>query len=223
MSGPVTADVQTFKPTTGRVMGVLGLATAAFLGVMFVVSAPPAVAVPGVIACTIAAVLVWASMLRPGVSASQDDLTMRTLFETVTIPLAGIDTVLVRRYLLVRAGGTKYICPAISRSLRKTVRTELKWGGGGTSQMISPGSAVANDPTVVAASQKARQGDIDYADFVEERIKSLAAGARARKGIEERSEEEYELGQQTVRRPYWPVVVGLVVLVIAFVVTLFAL
>jgi hypothetical protein len=222
MSGPATADVQTFKPTTGRVMGVLGVVTALFLGFMFAISGSAGVAVPGVIACVLAAVLVWASMLRPGVSATQDDLTMRTLFETVTIPLAGIDTVMVRRYLLVRAGGTKYICPAIGRSLRKTVRSELKWSGS-SSQLVSPGSAVSNDPSVIAASEAKRTGDIDYADFVEERIKHLAASARARRGIEERSEEEYELGQQAVRRPYWPVVVALVVLGVAFVVALIVL
>ena len=42
------------------------------------------------------------------------------MLESVTIPLAAIDTVVVRRYLLVRSGGEKYICPAIGRSLRKT-------------------------------------------------------------------------------------------------------
>jgi len=222
MSGPAAADVQTFKPTTGKVMGILGLATAAFLAVMFAISASPGVAVPGVIACMFAGVMVWGSMLRPSVSATSEHLTLRTLFETVTIPLGGIDTVLVRRYLLVRAGGTKYVCPAIGRSLRKTVRSELKWGGGG-STMLSPGSAVGNDPSAVAASEVKRPGDIDYADFVEERIKHLAATDRARRGIEERSEEEYELGRTAVRRTFWPVVVSLVVLGIAFVVALVVL
>jgi hypothetical protein len=222
MAGPMTADGQDFRATTGRVTGMVGLATAGFLAVMFVVSARPAVAVPGVIACAIAALLVWGSMLRPAVSATSDDLTMRTLFETVTIPLAGIETVLVRRYLLVRAGGTKYICPAIGRSLRKTVRSEMKWSGGG-SAMISPASAVAGQTAAQAPSDVNRKGDIDYADFVEERIKHLARNARAQRGIEERSEEEYELGRQVVRRTFWPLVGGLVVLGVAFVVALVAL
>jgi hypothetical protein len=222
MSGPVTADGQAFRATTGRVSGVVGLATTAFLAFMFIVSAPPSVAVPGVIACAIAALLVWGSMLRPAVSATADALTLRTLFETVTIPLAGIETVVVRRYLLVRAGGTKYICPAIGRSLRKTVRSEMKWSGGG-SAMISPASAVANQTAAQADSDVKRKGDIDYADFVEERIQHLARNARAQQGIEERSEEEYELGQQTVRRTFWPLVVSLVVLGVAFVVALVAL
>jgi hypothetical protein len=219
MPGPAADDAQTFRATTGRVTGILGLVTCAFLAVMFVVSASPAVAVPGVIACLLVGVLVWASMLRPGVSATSEELTVRTLFETVTIPLAGIDTVVVRRYLVVRAGGTRYICPAIGRSLRKTVRAEMKWGGG-SSQLLSPGSAVGNDSSVIAASDVGRKGEIDYADFVEQRIQHLAAADRGRRGIEERSEEEYELGQQAVRRPFWPVIGALVVLGVAFVVTL---
>lgn len=213
--------MERFTATNGRVTGVLGLVTAAFIAVMFVISAPARIAVPGVIACLFAAVVLWGAMLRPGVSATADHLLMRTLFETVTIPLAGIDTVVVRRYLLVRAGGTKYVCPAIGRSLRKTVRSEMKWSGG--PQVLSPGAAITKDSSVIAASQIKRKGEIDYADFVEERILHLAASARAARGIEERSEEEYELGSQTVRRTFWPVLVALAVLAVAFVVALVVL
>lgn len=213
--------METFTASNGRVTGVLGLLTAAFIAVMFVISAPARIAVPGVIACLFAAVVLWGAMLRPGVSATADDLLMRTLFESVTIPLAGIDTVLVRRYLLVRAGGSKYVCPAIGRSLRKTVRSEMKWSGG--AQVLSPGAAITKDSSVIAASQVKRKGEIDYADFVEQRIVHLAASARAARGIEERSEEEYELGSQAVRRTFWPVVVALVVLGLAFVVALVVL
>ena len=95
---------------------------------------------------------------------------MRTLSEEVTIPLAAIDTVAVRRYLLVRAGGVKYICPAISRSLRKTVRNEMKWQGG--SQMLAPGLR-SGDSGPVQTEVKGSKG-VDYADFVETQIMQLA-------------------------------------------------
>jgi hypothetical protein len=68
-----------------------------------------------------------------------------------------------------------------------------------------------------------RQGDIDYADFVEQRILHLAAAARARRGIEERSEEEYELGKKAVRHAFWPVIGALVALALGFVVALLVL
>jgi hypothetical protein len=221
MSGPTTDDVQTFTSTGGRLTGVLGLTTAAFIAVMFVISSPAPVAVPGVIACAFVGVLFWAAMIRPDVAVVDDDLRLRNVFDTVTIPLAGIDTVVVRRYLVVRAGGTKYVCPAIGRSLRKTVRSDMKWSGG--SQILAPGAAIVSDSSVIAASQVKRDGEIDYPDFVEQRIQHLAAAARAKRGIEERSEEEYELGSQAVRRTFWPVVVALAVLGVAFVVALVVL
>ena len=187
---------------------------------MFVMSAPAHIAVPGVLACAFAAVVVWAAMLRPGVSATADELRMRTLFESVTIPLAAIDAVLVRRYLLVRAGGNRYICPAISRPLRKTVRSEMKWNGG--PQVLAPGAAITKDATRSPPSRSSGQGDIAYPDFVEQQIRTWPT-TRAARGIEERSEEEYELGSQAVRRNAWPVIGGLAVLGAAFVVALVVL
>ena len=135
----------------------------------------------------------------------------------MSIPLASIDTVVVRRYLLVRSGGRKYICPAIGRSLRKTVRSEMKWK---PAQFMSPTAALdrfgesqgAGPTTDVKAPH-----ELAYADFVEERLAVLAADDRARRGIEERSEEEYELGSQVVRQLAWVELAALGALAVAFV------
>jgi hypothetical protein len=89
--------------------------------------------------------------------------------------------------------------------------------------VLSPGAAISRDSSVIAASEVKRQGDIDYADFVEQRIVHLAAAARARRGIEERSEEEYEIGSQAVRRTFWPVIAAMALLALAFVVALVVL
>jgi hypothetical protein len=213
---PVSEEVQRFRATNGRVTGVLGLVLCAVGAVAFATSGSAHLAVSGLLGCAFAAVLVWAAMLRPQVSASGDQLTMRTLFENVTIPLASIDTVVVRRYLLVRSGGNKYICPAIGRSLRKTVRTEMKWKGG--PQMLAPGGQV--EARMGQLQTEATTHDLDYADFVEQQITALAGNDRARRGIEPRSEEEYDLGSQATRRTAWLVVVALAALGVAFVVSL---
>ena len=55
---------------------------------------------------------------------------------------------------------------------------------------------------------------------MEQRIAHLAADDRARRGIAERSEEEYELGSQVVRRPAWLEIAVLAVLAVALVVAL---
>jgi hypothetical protein len=205
-----------FRPTNGRVMGALGLVVCVLLAVAFAMSMSAGSAVAAVLACAFGAVLVWAAMLRPGVSVSDDQLHLRTLFESVSVPLASIESVLVRRYLVVRSGGNKYICPAISRSLRKTVGAEMRWSGG--SRGI-PGTPDVEERAGGLATHVQDQ-DLAYADFVEQRITQLAADDRARRGIEARSEEEYELGSQVVRRTAWPVIGALGLLLVAFVVAL---
>lgn len=216
MADQPAEEIQRFRPTNGRVMGILGLLLCVFVAVILVVYESSRVAVPGVVGCVFVALLVWLAMLRPGVSATSTDLTMRTLFETVSIPLASIDTVIVRRYLLVRSGGRKYICPAISRPLRRTVRNELRWGG---QQLMNPG---LSEERIAGGSMKTdvKPQGVDYPDFVEQQIAALAANDRARRGIEERSEEEYELGSEVVRRTAWFELVALAVLAVAFVVAL---
>ncbi len=214
----MSEEVHTFRATNGRVMGVLGLLLCALVAVLFAVSGSAHVAVPGMLASAFAAVLVWSALLRPRVAASADELRVRTLFESVSIPLAAIDTVVVRRYLLVRAGGKKYICPAISRPLRKTVRSELKWKG--SPQLLAPGLLVSDTLGSVETQDPTTAHEIAYPDFVETQISSMADTARARRGIAARSEEEYALGSQVARRMAWPELGGLVVLGAAFVIAL---
>ena len=216
MADQAAEEMQRFRPTNGRVMGCLGLVLCLALAVMFVLYEAPHVAVPGVLGCVLGAVLVWLAMLRPSVAASTTELRMRTLFESVRIPIASIETVVVRRYLLVRSGGQKYICPAISRPLRKTMRNEMRWSG---QQFLGPG--LTEDRLSGGNLQtQVDQNELSYPDFVEQRIGQLAANDRARRGIEARSEEEYELGSHVVRRVAWLEIGVLVVLAVAFVAAL---
>lgn len=223
MASEQAAEIHRFRATNGRVMGGIGLALCLLAAVLLVVTESRAVAVPGVIGCAFVGVLLWMALLRPSVAATSSELRLRTVFESVSIPLASVETVVVRRYLLVRSGGRRYICPAISRPLRKTIRDELKWSG---SNLMQPGVSMdrlgeatgENLQTEVKSEQ-----ELAYADFVEQRIASLAANDRARRGIAERSEEEYELGSHVVRRTAWRQIGVLAVLAAAFVVTLVVL
>jgi hypothetical protein len=214
----VAEEMQRFRPTNGRAMGVLGLVLCVLVAGVLAIYDSPHVAIAGGLGCAFAAVLVWLAMLRPSVAASDTELRLRTLFQTVTIPIASVESVVVRRYLLVRSGGQKYICPAISRPLRKTLRSELRWRG---PQLMAP--AVPEERLAGGHLQtQVDQHELSYPDFVEQRIGRLAADDRARRGIEERSEEEYELGSHAVRRVAWLELGVLVLLAVAFVVALIA-
>ena len=224
MADAPSEQIQRFRSNNGRVIGWVGLALCALVAVVLVFSEDTQVVVPGVLGCAFVAVLVWVSMLRPSVAASPTDLLLRTMFESVSIPLASIETVLVRRYLLVRAGGQKYICPAISRPLRKTIRAEMKWAG--SPNPLLPGASaerLGEASSENLETEAAHQQDLAYADFVEQRIAALAADDRASRGIEERSEEEYELGSHVVRRTAWLELGVLAALLVATVVTWVAL
>ena len=213
----MSEQVQTFRVTSGRVTGVVGVVMCVAVAALFVITEPPAAAITGVLGCAFVGVLTWASLLRPHVAATAEELWMWTLFHKVAIPLASIDTVLVRRYLVVRSGGVKYICPAIGRSLRQTARTELKWHG--STQMLAPGMQV-NDERIAAQIDVKDTKEVAYADFVETEIVRLADADRLRRGIEARSEEEYELGAQARRRWAWLEICAVVVLGVAFVISL---
>lgn len=218
MAQAAAEEVERFRPTNGRVMGVLGLLLCLVVVAVFVLSESPHVAVPGVLACAAAALLIWMALLRPHVAATRTHLHLQNLFERVSIPLASIDTVVVRRYLLVRAGGRKFICPAISRPLRKTMRKETGWRG---STMMAPG--VSEDQLATALKTDVKEhDDLNYPDFVEQRILGLAADDRARRGIKERSEEEYALGSQVERHVRWRELGVLALLVVAFAISLLA-
>jgi hypothetical protein len=219
MADQPTAEDQRFRPNNGRIIGTIGLLLCAAVAVVLVTTEPASVAVPGVIGCLFVAGLTWMALLRPSVRVVGSELHLQTMFDSVSIPLASIETVVVRRYLLVRSGGERYICPAISRPLRKTIRAEMKWSG---QSGLQPGLSLdrLGDAAGEALQTEVKsEQDLAYADFVEQRIAALAAHDRARRGIESRSEEEYELGSQVVRRTAWPELAALAALLVATVVT----
>ena len=71
----------------------------------------------------LAAVLAWASMLRPALWVAGEHLVMRNMLETVHVPLAAIEQLAVRQVLAVRAGDKRYVSTVVGRPWRKAVRT----------------------------------------------------------------------------------------------------
>jgi hypothetical protein len=204
VSSVSSEEIHRFHPTNGRVTGVLGLAVCLLVAVLTVIDASTRSAVTVVLGCLFFAALFWAALLRPRVWAEPDQrLVIQTMFTTISIPLAAIESAVVRRFLVVSAGGNRYICPAISRPLRKTVDADMSF-------RRSP----LRTPEVKG------EHDMYYPDFVEEQIERFAREDRLRRGIEERSEEEYELAGLATRTPAWPEIAGVVVLGVAFAVAL---
>jgi hypothetical protein len=188
-------EVEDFRPTSGRISGVLGIGicvATVVLGVAeFDEGFPPAL----VWAALFAGVLFWAAMLRPRVWVSGSELRMRNMLDTITLPLASIEQIAVRQVLSVRAGDRRYVSSAVGKSWRQAMKRDRE---------REPGA------------------DAPYAVFVEERLAQLAENARSTQGIALMSDEQLELARSVRREWAWPEIVLLAFTALGFVVALLA-
>jgi hypothetical protein len=189
--------VERFQPTSGRIMGLLALAAAVGVVVLGLVDRESGSPPPVMAGAVAGGILVWAAMLRPRVWATHDDLVMRNMLHSVSIPLAAIEQVAVRQVLAVSAGEKRYVSPAIGKSWRQAVRSD----------------GAPREPAAVQATHS-------YPDFVQERISRLAEDARARLGVSPLSDEQVALASGVRRTWAWPEIAGLAAATAALVVLL---
>ena len=185
--------VEEFRPTSGRFQGVIAVVAAAVLVVIGFRDLDSGFPAPVIAAALLLGVLAWAAMLRPRIWATADDLVMRNMLHTVSIPLAAIQTVVVRQVLAIGVGEGRYVSPAIGQSARRTARIER--------------SGVRKSPTE------------SYQVFVEERIVQLAENARLELGVAKHSDEQAALAGGVRRSWAWPEIVALAACVLALVLT----
>ena len=185
--------VEDFRPSSGRITGVLGVGICVGIVVLGVVESdegfPPAV----VWAALFAAVLFWSATLRPRVRVTASELRLRNMLATISVPLAAIEQIVVRQVLLVRAGDQRYVSSAIGKSWRQALKSD---------RPAKPGEAAP------------------YPIFVEERLQQLAEEARARAGITLMSDEQLALAEGVRRDLAWPEIVLLGFTALGFVITL---
>lgn len=191
-------EVEKFRATGGRVTSAVGLVLAGVVVTIGLVELDRGFP-PWVIAfAALFAVLVWAAILRPGLELESDTLVMRNMFETVSIPLAGVEELAVRQVLAVRAGDRRHVSTVVGRTWRK---------------------AALGRPKASAAGEKAPD-QMAYADFVEERLRQRVEDARAAAGVRPGSPEQLALADGVRRQPAW-LPIGIVsVASLAFVVAL---
>ena len=172
MSTALARPVQKFKPTTGPVLGYLGLAVCALVVGIVVTSEQHVIGVRVALGAVLAGVVIWLALLRPRAAAYDDTLVLRGMLSDTTLPLAGIDAAVVRHMLVVWIGEDRYTCAGIARSTRSMVKRR------------NPGvlSVLGLQQTDDRMGVHGAGGDIgtsgDYATFVETRIEDLARSAR---------------------------------------------
>lgn len=190
--------VERFRPTSGRLTGALGLVVAGTVLLVGVVERDQGFPLWLMAVAVLAAVLVWTSMLRPALWATREHLVMRNMLETVTIPLAAVESYQVRQVLVVLAGDRRHVSTVLGRSWRKVALGNRR---------VRPGS----DGSLPA--------ELPYVDWAQERLGQLVDDARAAAGVRVGSPEQVALGAAVRRERAWLPIATLVVSVAALVVT----
>ncbi len=197
--------IERFRPTSGQVVGYLTLVAIAVLLVYLAVTMRTVDGLRVGTGLLLFGVLVWALLLRPRVTAYPDELHILNSFRDVMVPYASIDEVTVGKFLSVWAGEDRHVCTGIGRPRRRAGAGRSK----GTTSMLALGRAAETEGGH-------RSGRVSYADFVQDRIISLAE--EARRGAASADGTTDPPPRQVWA---WPELVGVLVSGTAFVLSLF--
>jgi hypothetical protein len=201
------AAVEKFAPNGGTVVAVVGglVVLALLVGWAIDIHDVPLVVPALALLC---GVVVYISTLRPRVLVRGHDLVLRNMLTTVTVPLAAVEELAVRQVLAIRAGGRRYVCAGVGRSMRSAMK------GSAAQKAREQMGGLRGE---LERAKVAAEPGMHYADYVEMRLTELVNEDRARRGIKRFSAEADELGRQVRRewaRPELAALAGAAVLVV---------
>ena len=161
-------------------------------------------------AALFAGVVLYTSTVRPRVWVQGHELVLRNMLNTIRIPLAAVEELAVQQLLAVRAGGKRYVCAGVGRSMRQAMK------GSSVQKARAQMGGLRGELSAV------REPGMHYGDFVEIRLQELVNEDRARRGIGRFSAEADELAKQVRREWAWPEIAALVVTIVFLTVTVLA-
>jgi hypothetical protein len=201
--------VERFAPNGGTAIAVVGaLVVLGFVGSWVFDTDGIPLWVPA--AALFGGVVLYTSTVRPRVLVRGGDLVLRNMLTTVHLPLASIEELAVRQVLAVRAGGKRYVCAGVGRTMRQALK--------GSAMQHAREQAGGLRGEIAKAT--VREPGMNYADFVELRINELVNEDRMRRGVKRFSPEADELAKQIRREPAVLELVALVATAVLFVVAL---
>lgn len=195
----MSEPVEWFRPTSGRVLGSIGLVVAAAVVVLAVIDRDASGAPATGVGALLAAVLIWAAMLRPRVGITPSTLVLRNMVDTVHLPLAAVEQLAVRQFLAVRVGEKRFVSAALGHSWRSLARR------------------AARERRAAAPLEPENVSQIAYPDLVADRIRHAAEAARLDAGVALLSDEQLALAAGVRREPAWPEILAAVMLALLLV------
>lgn len=204
--------LERFKPTTGLFIGWAGMAVAAFALGYVAINVHTVVGLRIGLGALFVMALVWATQLRPRVTAYTRDLRLWGSLRDVRVPYVAIDQVTLGQTLNVFVGERRFVCIGIGKSLAADVKQRAKKESQGSLLGKSRLRELSDKADLAGLDQTA----MDYQMFVVTRIEELVDQAkRQRRQTGDTSEVP------PVRRPYAvPEIVALGATGLAFVVSL---
>lgn len=169
-----TEPVERFRPTSGRVLGVLSLVVIAGLVGYLTVNVHSVAGLRLGSGLLFLAVVVWVTQLRPRATAYADVLHLQNSLRDARVPWTAIDGVSVRRMLHVWAGDERYVCIGVGAPLRAMVKGRTR----GPSSLL--GWDRLESYTEESTPLRPDQSEMGYAEYVELRIGDLVAEAKRR-------------------------------------------
>lgn len=193
-------QIQHFPPSSGRWTGGLGIVLALAVAGVAVTEIGTGWGRATLVGALLAAVVLYAAMLRPRVSLTQDALVLRGMTDTVHLPLVSIEELVVRQLLVVRAGDRRFTNSGLGRSWRTLART----------------------PAARSGERIEIHDGIAPVDFAEERIRQALDDARRVSGVKPWRDQPDETLPPVRRERAWWLVALMGVLAVLFVVLVLA-
>jgi hypothetical protein len=114
-----------FGPTSGSVTGWFGLFLCAVVVAASFLAHDGIVATRLILAALLAAVVIWAFLLRSRVIVGADAVVLRNSFVEHTVPYSRIDSVDIRTVTCVYIGDKRYVGAGVGHSVRALVRRNI--------------------------------------------------------------------------------------------------
>ncbi|CAA9351659.1 MAG: hypothetical protein AVDCRST_MAG72-1467 [uncultured Nocardioidaceae bacterium] len=202
------APVERFKPTSGALLGYAGLLAVAF-GIGYIaLSVHTTTGLQVALGLAFFGVVIWTTQLRSRATVYPATVLLKNALVDCHIPLRLVESVTATSTLNVWAGGRRYVCVGIGRSVKSVVKAKRS-----TSRPI--GASRLQDYAEAANRANLDERATSYEDFVAVRIEELAEQAKKSPGPQGPGEQEQ------VRRTFaWPEIAALVVTGTAFVASL---
>lgn len=205
--------LERFKPTTGLFIGWAGIAVAAFALGYVALNVHTVVGLRVGLGALFVAALIWATQLRPRVTAYTRDLRLWGSLRDARVPYAAIDQVTLGQTLNVWVGEQRFVCIGIGKSLAADVRQRAKKENQGSLLGKSRLRELSDKADLAGLDQTA----MDYQTFVVTRIEELVDQAKRQRRLSGDTSEV-----PPVRRAYAvPEIVALGAAGLAFAASLF--